>query len=84
MIDLPKELGGRRNTPAIYALDVCAFPLSAALRLFIFLCPQLSLQPRCLCDLLLSGFPKGCWYLPCLQHHSCPPCAPAHKHVIGF
>ena len=61
MIDLLKELGGRKTTPAVSALPVCAFPLGAALHLFIFLCPNLSPQPRYSCDLLLlHGFPKGC------------------------
>lgn len=88
MIDPLKELGGEKKpTPAISALPVCAFPLGAALHLFIFLCPHLSPQPHHWCDLLLlCGFPKGCWCLPCPQQRiTLPlPVLPPAKTPSGF
>lgn len=71
MIDLLKELGDRKATPAISALPVCAFPpLGAALHLFIFLCPHLPPQPHHSCNiLLLCGFPESCWCPQCPQQH---------------
>lgn len=84
MIDLLKELGDRKATPAISALPVCAFPpLGAALHLFIFLCPHLPPQPHHSCNiLLLCGFSESCW-CPSVPSSTSPssPCAPTLKPV---